>query len=105
MQQWLGADCPVADAFDEEGAWAKGQADFDSLLGQFREVRAEQIALFPKFNDTDWRTTREAVWGPVTLLWVVNKTYQHTAEHTSDIMRIALFWDDFENRQKAKGGG
>ena len=35
------------------------------------------------------------IWGPVTLSWVVSKTYQHTAEHTGDILRIALFWDSW----------
>ena len=37
----------------------------------------------------------ETNWGPVPLFWVVSKTYQHTAEHISDLLRIALFWDDF----------
>jgi hypothetical protein len=65
---------------------------------EFRKVRAEQIALLEKFDEAIWDTTCEAIWGPVTLLWVVSKTYQHTAEHTSDVMRIGLFWDMFASR-------
>ena len=56
-------------------------------------MRAEQIALLAKIDDAAWKTNREAVWEPVTLLWVVSKTYQHTAEHINDVMRIGLFWN------------
>jgi len=70
----------------------RGQA-VESLLAQFREIRAEQIALLLKFDDALWEETRRAVWGPVTLRWVVTKTYQHTAEHTHDVLSLALYWD------------
>jgi hypothetical protein len=105
MQQWLGAENPAADELDEEAAWAAGQDNVEGLLAQFRKVRSEQMALLPQFNDSHWEETRETVWGPVTLRWVVSKTYQHTAEHTNDVMRIALFWDRFEARQNANGAG
>ena len=32
-------------------------------------------------------------WQDVALYWVVSKTFQHTAEHTHDLMRLVLFWD------------
>ena len=105
MRQWLGAECPSTDGLDEDIAWNERKVNVESLLAHFRQVRAEQIALLQKFDDIAWHTTREAVWGPVTLLWVVSKTYQHTAEHTNDVMRIALFWDVFEARQIAKSAG
>jgi hypothetical protein len=105
MRQWLGDACPSTDGLDEDVAWGEIQPNVESLLADFRKVRAEQVALLSKFDDTAWNTVREAVWGPVTLLWVVSKTYQHTAEHTNDVMRIALFWDRFVARQKAKGAG
>jgi hypothetical protein len=56
-------------------------------------VRAQQIALLPDFSPSAWDETREMGWGPVTLLWVVTKTYQHTCEHTHDVLRLRLFWD------------
>lgn len=97
MQQWLGASIPFLDDKDEDIDWGKTQETetVESLLEKFKVVRAEQIALLPKFDGIAWNATREAVWGPVTLLWVVSKTYQHTAEHINDVMRIGLFWDAY----------
>lgn len=102
MRQWLGDSFPAAEIPDEDVVWSESHEGIESLLTKFKKVRAEQIALLPKFDEATWNSTREAVWGPVTLLWVVSKTYQHTAEHTNDVMRIALFWDLFAARQKAK---
>jgi hypothetical protein len=96
MRQWLGEARPSMDDVNEDAAWVNRQTEsVESLLVEFRKVRAEQIALIQEFDDDLWGTTRQTVWGTVTLLWVVSKTYQHTAEHTSDVMRIGLFWDIF----------
>jgi hypothetical protein len=95
MQQWLGGIIPRIDDSDEDVAWAENKESIENLLIQFRNVRTEQISLLPKFEDAVWNETREAVWGPVTLLWVVSKTFQHTAEHTNDVMQMRLWWDDF----------
>jgi hypothetical protein len=96
MQQWLGRELPPTEDLDEDVAWSQKQETLESLLDQFRRVRAEQVALLPGFDEPAWHATRETVWGPMSLLWVVSKTYQHTAEHTNDILRIALFWDSYE---------
>jgi hypothetical protein len=98
MQQWLGKACPVIDEAAEDLAWAQNRAAFESLEAEFLKVRAEQIALLANFDRSAWQTTRACVWGPVTLQWVVSKTYQHTAEHISDVMRLALFWDRYAAR-------
>ncbi len=58
----------------------------------FLAGRAEQIKLLAQFGSTAWEATRKAAWGEVTLRWLVTKTYQHTAEHTHDVLRMALFW-------------
>jgi hypothetical protein len=92
MYQWLGKPCLV-EGVPEEIAWGEGSDDIDSLLIEFKKVRDEQVQLLAKFDDQAWNSTCETIWGPVTLSWVVSKTYQHTAEHTSDILRLALFWD------------
>lgn len=96
MRQWLG-DPPIATkGLNEKAAWSKGQDfDFEGSLREFREVRNKQIILLSEFDDAAWHESRQTGWGQVTLLWVVSKTYQHTAEHTSNVMRIALFWDYF----------
>jgi hypothetical protein len=95
MQQWLGGTIPNLDDTDEDVDWSSTQENVESLLEKFRTVRSEQIVLLPKFDVAVWNETREAVWGPVTLLWVVSNTYQHTAEHINDVMRIGLFWDSY----------
>ena len=95
MQQWLDGIIPNLDDTDEDVDWSNTQETVESLLEKFSIVRAEQISLLPKFDDAAWNATREAVWGPVSLLWVVSKTYQHTAEHINDVMRIGLFWDSY----------
>ena len=94
MHQWLGKPLPV-EGVEEDIAWGEGSDNIESLLAEFKKVRDEQIHLLAKFDDQAWNSTCETVWGPVTLSWVVSKTYQHTAEHTSDILRIALFWDSW----------
>jgi hypothetical protein len=96
MRQWLAEERLSMDDTNEEAAWGNRQTEsLESLLVEFRKARAEQIALIQKFDDDLWQTSRQTIWGPVTLLWVVSKTYQHTAEHLSDVMRIGLFWDIF----------
>ncbi len=95
MHQWLGKPRPSLEDVDEDIAWGEGRDDYENLLAEFKKVRDEQVQLLVKFDDPAWNSTRETNWGPVTLLWVVSKTFQHTAEHTGDILRIALFWDSW----------
>lgn len=103
MRQWLGEAGLSADPLeDEDKAWEKEQGDLQTVLTRFKKIRLEQIALLSKFTDTAWNETRETLWGPVTLLWVVSKTYQHTTEHISDVLKIALFWEVFADRQDKK---
>ncbi len=92
MRQWLGDPLPII--ADEDAAWT-GSEQIETLLPAFLAVRRQQIALLPQYKESDWDRAFETCWGQVSLLWVVSKTYQHTAEHISDLMRIALFWDFF----------
>ncbi len=103
MRQWLGDAAPSVQGLDEDAAWAANPEDLATLIAQFKQVRAGQVALLPQFTETLWNETRPALWGQVTLSWVVSKTYQHTAEHTSDVLKIALFWEVVEARQRARG--
>ncbi len=99
MKQWLGEPGLSTDPLEgEQAAWEHDHNDVDTLLSQFKKTRLEQIALLRKFNLTAWNETRDTLLGSVTLLWVVSKTYQHTAEHISDVLKIALFWDVFADR-------
>lgn len=100
MGLWLGdKGLPIDPSEDEDEAWGKEHGDVETLLARFKKVRNDQITLLRKFSETAWNQTRDTGWGTVPLLWVVSKTYQHTAEHISDVLRIALFWDFFASRQ------
>lgn len=96
MQQWLGRPM-IEPKDDEDSAW-QGNELVDDLLRRFQEIRDQQIALLPGLKETDWGVVCETIWGPQTLAWVVTKTYQHTAEHISDVLRIALFWDHYAEK-------
>lgn len=105
MRSWLlGEAQPSFEGYDEDASWAEAPT-LAAQIEQFRAVRAEQIALLPRIGAALWEESRETGWGDVTLRWVVAKTYQHTAEHISDVLRIALFWDVIEayNRRQQEG--
>ena len=90
---WLGDPRPEV-LPDEDKAWSELAApNLVSLSQHMRSVRQEQIALLPEFEQADWDKGLLTGWGEVSLFWVVSKTFQHTAEHTHDIMTLALFWD------------
>jgi hypothetical protein len=93
-QQWLGKPLPL-EGVAEDVAWREGSDNVENLLAGFTKVRNEQMQLLARFDDLTWNSIRETIWGVVTLRWVVSKTFQHTAEHTGDILRIALFWDSW----------
>ncbi len=100
MQLWLGEPRSLTDIeYDDEAAWGTGK-HLDSILEDFRAVRGEQILLLQQYKEESWEETRSTVWGDVTLTWVVSKTYQHTNEHINDVLRIALFWESYQRRQK-----
>jgi hypothetical protein len=105
MQQWLGEPPPSLKGLDEDVAWSEEKDDVESLLAAFRKVRTDQIALLPKYDESTWNMPYKTIWGRVTLSWAVSKTYQHTAEHTSDVMQIGLFWDDVVKWNKSKKEG
>lgn len=94
MLQWLDKPLPM-EGVAEDLAWGEGSDNIEPLLAEFVKVRDEQIKLLAKFDDQAWHSTRNTIWGSVSLLWVVSKTFQHTAEHTGDILGIALFWDSW----------
>jgi hypothetical protein len=97
MRLWLGGPPFEEAALDEGAAWAAdGPAlEVDAWLSSLAAGRDEQRALLNRLDAGAWTAAQATVWGDMPLRWVVAKTYQHTAEHTSDILRIALYWDFF----------
>ncbi len=95
MRHWLGYPLLEFPRDEEEETNWHIRLSFPLLLNRFRENRAAQITLLGEYSADTWQETRITGWGPVNLAWVVSKTYQHTAEHTSDVLRMVLFWDRF----------
>ena len=98
MQQWVGGAMPGEDAWaDDDATWeAVGDRTFDALVEAFLRVRQEQIALLDQLAPIDWEAPRETIWGYKPLSMVVTKTYQHTFEHGNTLLRMGLWWADFE---------
>ena len=79
-------ECPDP-VVDREGT------DPEGLVRMLAAGREEQGGLLGGLDAEAWTDVRTAGWGWVPLRWVVTTTCQHTAEHTNDVLRIALFWD------------
>ncbi len=92
MHQWLGAPPPVREAVEQEER--DSPAPVETMLAQFSEVRLAEIDLLARFAETAWKSTQKTTfWGEVSLYWLVCKTYQHTLDHTKELLALALFWD------------
>jgi hypothetical protein len=91
MSQWLGVPPVIPEV---EDVIEKGPRQVDAKLAQFEKVRQAEINLLSKFEPDAWQTVmRTTFWGDVSLFWLVCKTYQHTSEHTHNVLSLTLFWD------------
>lgn len=96
MRYLLGQSGPldVRAVTSEEAGWRSAEA-VEAVLDALRVVREAQCALLRAMPAGVWnRDQAGTVWGTTCLRWVVSKTVQHNAEHLSDILQLALFWDD-----------
>ena len=97
MRQWSGGPKPVVSTQEEEEVqedrnWNGGQGhEVATLIADFRAVRSEQVALCSQFDEQSWHESRDVIWGQRSLKWVVIKTYQHTLEHTDEVLRAYLW--------------
>lgn len=93
MKQWLGGPRIAAEHLPhEDAAWDVGH-ELPVVMRDFRDVRIAQLSLLPDLVDEGlWDLKADAVWGLVSLRWVMTKTLQHTAEHAHDVLSLALFW-------------
>jgi len=79
---------------DEQRAWQKQDQDVGSMLATFQQARNELITSLAAFTEEEWDAPREEEpWGTITLRWIITKAYQHTCEHTHDVLQLVLFWD------------
>jgi len=103
MYQWLG-ETPIIKREIEENHKRELPAIME-MLGEFEQVRRTEISLLPQFDQTTWSSVQKtAVWGEVSLYWLVCKTYQHTSDHTHTILRLTLFWDRIIARMARDSG-
>ena len=97
MYQWLGV--PPAIPEEAENEIKKSQLPVEELLSRLEKIRELEIGLLPKFDQAAWNSVmRTTFWGEASLYWLVCKTYQHTAEHTHNVLSLTLFWDDTGKR-------
>ena len=92
MSQWLGVPPVIPEEL--ERSVEPNPPLVAEKLAQLQQVRQAEIILLYKFDPADWKTVRRTTfWGDVSLFWVVCKTFQHTAEHTHNVLALTLFWD------------
>lgn len=84
LRQWVGEPRPVVGSPEEnvarqETRWHDGEShDVQEMLADLTRLRAEYLTLMHHVPEQLWSEERHAIWGSVTLQWVVTKTYQHT---------------------------
>ncbi len=97
MLQWTGGPQPIAssqleDTMKEDYLWADGQGhEIQKMLADFKSIRMQQLELLPQLGEQSLHEERDTIWGQKPLKWVVTKTYQHTLEHTDEILKAYLF--------------
>lgn len=92
MLQWLGVPSIIPE--ENEPGIDRTRRSIEATLEQFKAVRETEISMLSKFDPADWsKVLRTTFWGDTTLYWLVCKTYQHTVEHTHNVLSLTLFWD------------
>ena len=92
MYQWLGVPAIIPE--ESEKGIEQSPPQIEEKLSLFEQIRESEISMLSKFDPTAWNTIQKTTfWGEVSLYWLVCKTYQHTAEHTHNVLSLTLFWD------------
>jgi DinB superfamily len=98
VRLWLGGRYPTFEGYDEGTAWDEGHS-WESFLNELRRVRAEIISSLEQVPSEQWDDVKATPWGDKSLYWVVSKTYQHGIEHLSNMLRTAMLWDHYAERE------
>ena len=97
MSQWLGVPPLIPE--EMERPVEPNPPLVEEKLSQLKQVRQAEISMLSKFDHDAWGTVmRTTFWGDVSLFWLVCKTYQHTVEHTHNVLSLILFWDSTTRR-------
>lgn len=74
---------------EQEIRWQQlGAAETMAGMREQRQALLAQLA-----QTTDWDTVNDVLFGEHNLRWVIAKCFQHTLEHSTTLMQLALFWD------------
>lgn len=98
IRLWLGGAYPTFEGYDEGMAWDTRDAKQDPLKA-LAVVRNEIVAGLFGAEESAWEQARSTPWGEKTLYWVASKTYQHSIEHLSGVLRAAMLWDHYASRK------
>lgn len=103
MQQWLGAP-PAVVGWEEEASW-QANCRFRPSRSSWKNsgpCASSRLLCSPDWGAHLARAANDGLGtGPVVLGG--SKTYQHTNEHTSDVLCMALNWDYYAAREQAGG--
>lgn len=98
---WLADGARLTAAEDEEHGrlWMGQEKDWQQLsaaetLAGMRGQRQELLARLAQA--TDWDARHDVFWGEQNLRWIAAKCFQHTLEHTTTLLQLAIFWDRFQ---------
>jgi hypothetical protein len=107
MRQWL---CyPPADG----AGWTEGDADdanfarvqqdgLSEVVATFCDIRRQQIVMLDELELVDWEAPQATLWGDKPLKMIVTKTYQHTFEHGDTLLRMGLWWEQFQQEYERR---
>ena len=95
INDWLHLSLSIEERPAEEEAWQQEQRSVQELLQQFQTFRGQTAELISNLTEDEWeKPSEKAYWGQsLTMQWFMTKAWQHTLEHTHDVLRLHLFWD------------
>jgi DinB superfamily len=91
LKNMLHLSSVVEERPEEESAWQQEQSSVQELLQHFQTFRQQTIELISNLSEEEWEKPYEEVFWHKP--WTVTKAWQHTLEHTHDVLRLQLFWD------------
>ena len=98
---WLEEGARLSEAEDAEHVrlWQEQEQDWEQLGGDetMAALSAQRQQLLTHLaNASDWDARYDVFWGEQNLRWIAAKCFQHTLEHTTTLLQLAIFWDRFQ---------
>ena len=58
--------------------------------------------MLDELAQVDWEAPQATLWGDKPLKMIVTKTYQHTFEHGDTLLRMGLWWEEFQQEYERR---